>query len=198
MRAWSSSLSRGLSGVLAASEFSWARSDKAKKQKVKTIAGRINLFITFPWPIPCGESTLGIRITLLGGLLVRLLVGGLLIRLLATKDTKNFVQDAGFLFLVVGSSRGAWRRGLRERPGSHTGRRSIVGLCLIAAKYAGKPRRRRRLRQHAPTMQFAELGRLGAGEENLLARSRAGRRSKLQRARIDLHDADAGRGEGIG
>src|SRR5437879_9369276 len=156
MRAWSSSLSRGLSGVLAASEFSWERSDKAKKQKAKTIAGRTNLFITFPWRTLNGESTLRIRITLLGRLLVRLLVGGLLIRFLATKDTKNFVQDAGFLFLVVGSSRGAWRRGLRERPGSHTGRR-IVGLCLIAAKYAGKPGRRRRLRQPAPAMQSAEL-----------------------------------------
>src|SRR5260370_33265782 len=196
MRAWSSSFSRGLSGVLEASELSWARSEKGKQQKAKTIAGRINLFITFPWRTPGGESMLRIRIILLGDLLVRLLVGGLLIRFLATKDTKNFVQEAGFLFLFVGSSRGAWSRGLRERPGSHTGR-MIVGLCLIAAKYAGKPRRRRRLRQHAPAMQFAELGRLAAGEKNLLARRRAGRRSELTRGRIDLHDADAGRGEKI-
>src|SRR5229473_4305623 len=147
MRAWSSSFSRGLGGVLEASEFSWARSEKGKQQNAKTITGRINLFITFPWRTPGGESMLRIRIILLGGLLVRLLVGGLLIRFLATKDTKNFVQETGFLFIVVGSSRGAWSRGVRERPGSHTGRRSIVGLCLIAAKYAGKPGRRRRLRQ---------------------------------------------------
>src|SRR5207244_5933425 len=137
-----------------------------------------------------GESTLRIRIILLRSLLVRLL---------ATKDTKNFVQQAGFLFVVIGSGRGrsgAWNWRSGEGPGSHAGRGGVFGGALLAAEYAGKPRRRRRLRQHAPAMQFAEL-RLRTGKKNLFARGRAGRGSELPRARVDFHDADAGRGNEI-
>src|SRR5207302_870661 len=114
-----------------------------------------------------------------------ILLRSLLVRFLATKDTKNFVQQAGFLFVVIGSRRGRsgarnWRRG--EGPGGYAGRRSVVGL-VAASKDAGKPRRRRRLGQHAPAVQFAEP-RLGAGKKNLFARGRAGRGSELHGGRM--------------
>src|SRR4029077_3115931 len=122
-----------------------------------------------------------------------ILLGSVLVRLLATKDTKDFVQQTRFLFVVVGRGRARCRarNGRRgEGAGSYVGRRSIVGFRFVAAKDAGKPRSRRRLAQHATAMQLAEL-RLSSGDKNLFACGRAGRRSELQAGRIDIYDADA-------
>src|ERR1700747_3218573 len=121
----------------------------------------MNLLIAFPWRTQCGESMLlRIRIILLGSVLVRFL---------ATKDTKNFVQQTRFLFVVLGSARARHRAGNRRRregTGSYAGRGSIIGFRFVAAKDAGEPRSRRRLAQHATAMQLAEL-RLSSGDKNL-------------------------------